>query len=98
MGNNLHNTVHPTSWGTICIASEKAGEELGNEATTREEPKNESLTRHVDALLSKLPSADRHLASASRNFASLEFQVSSPGGNKSVTCLTCMTLEMKYHR
>ena len=80
MGNNLHNTVHPTSWGTICIASEKAGEELGNEATTREEPENESLTRHVDTL--KLPSADRHLVSASHNFISLK--VSSPGGKKSV--------------
>ena len=43
--------MHPTSWGTVCIASEKAGEELGNEATTREEPKNESLTRHVDTLI-----------------------------------------------
>ena len=77
----MHNTVHPTSWGTIFIASEKAGEELGSEATTREEPKNESLTRHVDAV--KLPSGDKHLASALRTFVSLK--VSSPGGKKSVS-------------
>ena len=42
--------MHSTSWGTICTASEKAGEELGNEADTREEPKNGSLTSHVETL------------------------------------------------
>ena len=62
MGNNLHNTMHPTSWGTICTASEKAGKELGNEADTREEPKNGSLTGHLETL--KWPSLPKHLVSA----------------------------------
>ena len=62
----------------------KAGEELRNEVTAREEPKDESLTCRVVAL--KFPSPDKQLLNASHSFFSV--LVSSAEGKKSVILLT----------
>ena len=52
----------------VRTASEKAEKELGNEADTREEPKNGFLTGHLETL--KWPSLPKHLVSASYIFFS----------------------------